>query len=57
MALVELFNGSKIVKREGKDHIVLTVTILWQIWEARNQFHFSKERRGPKQIINKAMLE
>nr|XP_027086592.1 uncharacterized protein LOC113708329 [Coffea arabica] len=42
---------------EGLEHIALTVNILWQIWKARNDFVFQKNRRPASKIIHQAQEE
>ncbi|XP_071906100.1 uncharacterized protein [Coffea arabica] len=42
---------------EGRDHIVLTINILWQVWKSRNSIQFNREGRCPGETVNKAMLE
>ncbi|XP_027184267.1 uncharacterized protein LOC113782585 [Coffea eugenioides] len=45
------------VRKEGREHINLTVEILWQIWKARNEAEFEGKDRHPMQVIRKAMKE
>ncbi|XP_027173470.1 uncharacterized protein LOC113773121 [Coffea eugenioides] len=42
---------------EGRDHIALTINILWQVWKARNGVLFNREKRCPGQTVNKAVQE
>ena len=42
---------------EGRDHIVLTINILWQVWKYRNGIQFNRDGRCPGETVNKAMLE
>ena len=42
---------------EGRDHIVLTINILWQVWKSRNSIQFNREGRCPGETVNKALLE
>lgn len=41
----------------GRDHICLTVNILWQIWKSRNRFQFHKEEGCPGKTVMKAVNE
>nr|XP_027120691.1 uncharacterized protein LOC113737705 [Coffea arabica] len=41
----------------GRDHIVLTVHILWQICKARNDKLFNNNSRDPMAVVNKAVME
>ncbi|XP_027086455.2 uncharacterized protein [Coffea arabica] len=46
------------VSREGgREHITLTVHILWQIWKARNNKQFNNSSREPIVVVNKALME
>ena len=42
---------------EGRNHIVLTVNILWQIWKSRNQVQFNGVRNCPERTANKVVHE
>ena len=42
---------------EGKEHIMVTINIMWQIWKSKNQIQFSGERKCPGLTINKAKCE
>ncbi|XP_027150299.1 uncharacterized protein LOC113750534 [Coffea eugenioides] len=41
----------------GLDRIQLTVSILWQVWKARNKMTFQAERGNAKLIVDKAHSE
>ncbi|KAL3530139.1 hypothetical protein ACH5RR_009461 [Cinchona calisaya] len=42
---------------DGRKHIVLTVSILWQIWKVRNDWCFNRKRKEERLVINKALDE
>ena len=42
---------------EGRNHIVLTVNILWQLWKSRNQVQFNGVRNCPERTANKVVHE
>ncbi|CDP09717.1 unnamed protein product [Coffea canephora] len=42
---------------EGREHVELTVNILWQIWKRRNEWKFNAKRRHPWESIKKALQE
>ena len=44
-------------RKEGREHINLTVEILWQIWKVRNEAEFEGKDRHPMQVIRKAMKD
>nr|XP_027081023.1 uncharacterized protein LOC113703745 [Coffea arabica] len=44
-------------RREGLEHIALTVEILWQIWKARNEAEFEEKDRHPMEVIRKAIKD
>ena len=44
-------------RAKGREHIALTINILWQVWKARNGVQFNRKKRCPGQIVNKAMQE
>lgn len=64
---LERFRGSfwhwweelmQVTKREeGREHIILTANLLWQIWKARNESQFNKEERDPFLPVHKAVGE
>ena len=44
-------------RKEGREHITLTVDILWQIWKAINAVEFEDKERHPMKVITKAVKE
>ncbi|XP_027157659.1 uncharacterized protein LOC113759290 [Coffea eugenioides] len=42
---------------EGRNHITLTVNILWQIWKSRNQVQFDDRSNCPGRTASKAVQE
>ena len=44
-------------RKEGMQHIALTVGILWQIWKARNEAEFEDKERHPMEVVTKAVEE
>nr|XP_027082185.1 uncharacterized protein LOC113704482 [Coffea arabica]XP_027082186.1 uncharacterized protein LOC113704484 [Coffea arabica] len=44
-------------RKEGREHIALTVDILWQIWKARNTVEFEDKERHPMKVITKVVME
>lgn len=49
---------SKAIQRiNGKEHIELTVNIMWNIWRARNEIQFYSNLKNGFQRINKALVE
>ena len=44
-------------RKDRREHIVLTVNILWQVWKARNKVQFNREKKCPRMIINQAVQE
>ena len=42
---------------EGKNHIALTVNILWQIWKSKNQVQFNEMSNCPGRTAGKAVQE
>lgn len=44
-------------RQEGRDHIALTVNILWQIWKARNKKEFERKSTEELKVIDKACRE
>lgn len=44
-------------RKDGKEHIALTVDILWQIWKARNDKEFKDQGRHPMKVIQRAQRE
>ena len=44
-------------RREGLEHIGLTVNILWQPWKARNERVYQGMDRQPLQVIQRAIQE
>ena len=44
-------------REQGKEHIALTVNILWQIWKARNRKAFDEKDADPRKSVQKAMVE
>ncbi|XP_027182377.1 uncharacterized protein LOC113780798 [Coffea eugenioides] len=45
------------VRKEGREHIELTINVLWQIWKSRNLIQFNREGRCPGLTSNKAVQE
>ncbi|XP_071924683.1 uncharacterized protein [Coffea arabica] len=43
--------------KDGREHITLTVEILWQIWKARNEVEFKGKNRHPMEVIRKAIKD
>ncbi|XP_027148760.1 uncharacterized protein LOC113749274 [Coffea eugenioides] len=41
----------------GKEHICLTVNLLWQIWKSRNRVQFNSEEGCPGKVVMKAVQE
>ncbi|XP_071928124.1 uncharacterized protein [Coffea arabica] len=41
-------------RTNGKEHIELTVNILWQLWKRRNEWKFNAKQRHPWKIVQKA---
>ncbi|XP_027174688.1 uncharacterized protein LOC113774342 [Coffea eugenioides] len=41
-------------RKDGREHITLTVEILWQIWKVRNEVEFEGKNRHPMEVIRKA---
>ncbi|XP_071921851.1 uncharacterized protein [Coffea arabica] len=46
-----------ICRTEGREHIELTVNILWQIWKRRNEWKFNAKRKHPWKTVKKAQQE
>ncbi|XP_027181770.1 uncharacterized protein LOC113780156 [Coffea eugenioides] len=44
-------------RKDGMQHIALTVEILWQIWKARNEVEFEEKHKHPMAVITKAVKE
>ena len=44
-------------RKGGREHIELTINMLWQIWKSRNFIQFNREGRCPGMTINKAIQE
>ena len=44
-------------RKEGREHIELTINVLWQIWKSRNLIQFNREGRCPGLTSNKAVQE
>nr|XP_027102930.1 uncharacterized protein LOC113724203 [Coffea arabica] len=44
-------------RTEGREHVELTVNILWQIWKRRNEWKFNAKRRHPWKTVKKAQQE
>ena len=44
-------------RKEGRNHIELTINILWQIWKSRNLIRFNTDRKCPGIVVGKAMQE
>ncbi|XP_027155554.1 uncharacterized protein LOC113755889 [Coffea eugenioides] len=44
-------------RREGDDHIALTVNVLWQIWKSRNARIFNSAQQHPLKVSEKAAKE
>ncbi|XP_027090165.1 uncharacterized protein [Coffea arabica] len=44
-------------RKEGREHINLTVNILWQIWKARNAAEFDGKDTHPMEVIRKAIKD
>lgn len=44
-------------RKDGNEHIALTVEILWKIWKARNDKEFKDPGRHPMMVIQKALRE
>ncbi|XP_027090263.2 uncharacterized protein [Coffea arabica] len=44
-------------RKDGREHIALTVKILWQIWKARNEAEFEENDRHPMEVIRKAIKD
>ena len=40
-------------RKDGIEHIALTVDILWQIWKVRNDREFKDKERHPMEVIQK----
>ncbi|XP_071939813.1 uncharacterized protein [Coffea arabica] len=45
------------VRKEGREHIELTINVLWQIWKSRNLIQFNREGRYPGLTSNEAVQE
>ncbi|XP_027071883.1 uncharacterized protein [Coffea arabica] len=41
----------------GREHICLTVNLLWQIWKSRNQAQFNREKACPGRTVMKLVHE
>mgnify|MGYP004702503179 CR=1 FL=1 len=46
-----------VVREQGREHITLTVNILWQIWKSRNNIQFNNRSSEPLGVVNKALRE
>nr|XP_027102990.1 uncharacterized protein LOC113724267 [Coffea arabica] len=44
-------------RKEGRNHIELTINTLWQIWKSRNLIQFSNDRKCPGFVVGKAVQE
>ena len=44
-------------RRNGMDHVELTVSILWQIWKTKNDWKFNAKQRHPWKAVQKAQQE
>ncbi|XP_071926981.1 uncharacterized protein [Coffea arabica] len=44
-------------RKEGREHIELTINVLWQIWKSKNHIQFNREGRCPGVTANKAVQE
>nr|XP_027077070.1 uncharacterized protein LOC113700836 [Coffea arabica] len=44
-------------KENGRERIVLTINLLWQIWKSRNERQFNDKGRDPWLTANKAVME
>mgnify|MGYP004717015259 CR=1 FL=1 len=44
-------------RKDGMEHIALTVDILWQIWKVRNESEFEEKDRHPMEIVRKAIKD
>ena len=44
-------------RKDGREHIALTVEILWQIWKAGNEAEFEERDRHPMEVIRKAVKD
>ncbi|XP_027167207.1 uncharacterized protein LOC113767344 [Coffea eugenioides] len=51
----ELMQATK--REDGRDHIILTANLLWQVWKARNDRQFTGVERDPFLPVNKAVAE
>nr|XP_027091826.1 uncharacterized protein LOC113712542 [Coffea arabica] len=49
--------GEAMGRVNGKEHIALTVIILWQIWKAGNGKQFNNKCIDPRIVVDKAVLE
>ena len=41
-------------RKDGMQHICLTVDILWHIWKSRNEVEFEGKHRHPMEVVRKA---
>ena len=44
-------------REQGKEHIALTVNILWQIWKTRNRKAFDEKDADPRKSVQKVVVE
>ena len=44
-------------RKEGRNHIELTINTLWQIWKSRNLIQFNNDRKCPGFVVGKAVQE
>ena len=45
------------IRKDGMEHIALTVEILWQIWKAKNEAEFEDKVKHPMAVIRKIVKE